>query len=274
MSPEPANEHSAPAPFTTNTVERWAWDLIVSRTLDAKLAPPSPPSVWAGGGAIRVAAPGRPGELLVAAKASKQRGLSSPHGRARAMHAFLHHELQAAELFAWALLAFPESDPALREGLVRIILDEVRHANLYAEEIRRLGFEVGAFAVRDWFWERVPRVQTMSSFLAVMGLGFEAGNLDHAARFEARFRDVGDTRAAAVQALVGRDEIAHVRFGATWFRAIHGELDFAAWERELPEPLSPMLMRGAVQNREARLAAGLDEAFLGALSAWLPAPGC
>lgn len=256
---------------SAGTVERWAWDYIVADRLDDKLAPPAPPTRFEEvSRPRRRIEPGRPAELRVEAKAHKQRGLASPHGRARAMHAFLHHELQAAELFAWALLAFPDAPLGLREGLLRILLDEVRHANLYAEEIRRLGFEVGAFPVRDFFWERVPRCATIESFLAVMGLGFEAGNLDHAARFADRFRDVGDARAAEVQRIVGADEIAHVRFGATWFRALHGALDFDSWSRALPPPLSPLLMRGEPICLSARRAAGLDEAFLSALSAWRP----
>ena len=58
---------------------------------------------------------------------------------------------------AWAVLAFPETPLEFREGLVRIALDEIRHMRIYAEQIARLGYRVGSFAVRDWFWERVPR---------------------------------------------------------------------------------------------------------------------
>ncbi len=253
------------------TIERWAFAYVVADTLDAKLAPPGPPSVFARGArSFREVRPGRPAEFSLEAKAHKQRGLASPHGRARAMHAFMHHELQAAELFAWALLAYPDAPEALREGMVRILLDEVRHANLYVEEVRRLGYEVGAFPVRDFFWERIPDCARIDSFLAVMGLGFEAGNLDHAARFAAIFRDVGDARAAEVQRIVGQDEIAHVRFGARWFRALRGELDFDVWAASLPAPLSPLLMRGQPLCLEARRAAGLDDTFLERLAAWRP----
>lgn len=252
------------------TLERWAEDYILATTLDAKLAPPAPPRVAAAASALRITKPGRPDALTVQAKAGKQRGYASPHGRARAMHAFFHHELQAAELFAFALLAYPEAPQALREGLVRILLDEVRHANVYAEQVSRLGFEIGAFGVRDWFWERVPACPTITAFLATMGLGFEAGNLDHASRYERIFRDVGDPISADVQRLVGRDEVMHVRFGAEWFRTLEGALTFEAWREALPPPLSPMVMRGATLDREARTRAGLDEAFLGALAAWLP----
>ena len=142
------------------TVERWAWDFIVTTSLEVKLAPPSPPARWeAQPHAARLDAPGRPAELCLVAKAPKTRGLSTPTGRARALHTFLHHELQAAELMAWALLAFPDTPREFRAGLVRIALDEVRHMSLYARQIERLGYRVGSFPVRDWFWERIPCVR-------------------------------------------------------------------------------------------------------------------
>ena len=57
---------------------------------------------------------------------------------------------------AWAVLAYPQAPRAFRSGLVRIALDEIRHMHLYAAEVSRLGHRIGDFAVRDWFWERVP----------------------------------------------------------------------------------------------------------------------
>jgi uncharacterized ferritin-like protein (DUF455 family) len=134
---------------------------------------------------------------------------------------------------------------------------------------------VGSFEVRDWFWQRAPSATSALSFVSLMGLGFEAGNLDHTQRFAHMFREAGDERGAALQELVGREEIAHVAFGAQWFRALSGALTFDAWIRELPAPLSPMLMRGRPLNLSARRQAQLDDAFLNALDAWQPAsPGC
>ena len=127
---------------------------------------------------------------------------------------------------AWALLAFPETPAEFRAGLVRIALDEVRHMRLYARQIERLGSRVGDFTVRDWFWERIRPCATPASFVAAMGLGFESANLEHTASFAARFREAGDEEGARVQELVGREEIAHVRFGARWFREFAGGLDF------------------------------------------------
>jgi uncharacterized ferritin-like protein (DUF455 family) len=258
------------------TVERWAWDYVLADSLDAKLSPPPVPEAWEPELALvrRLEAPGRPPELRVVSKAVKTRGLAAPSGRARALHTFFHHELQAAELMAWAVLAFPRTPREFRAGLVRIALDEIRHMHLYAKQIVRLGFGIGEFSVRDWFWDRVPHCADAASFVATMGLGVESANLEHTASFAARFRAVGDEEGARTQELIGREEIGHVRFGARWFEAFRSGLDFETWRLALPSPLSPMLMRGRPLHREARRSAGQPEQFLDELEAWQPdSPG-
>ena len=260
----------APEP---ETVERWAWDYVLATELDAKLAPARVPDRWEEDPpARRLATPGRPPGLRVVRKAIKTRGLASPSGRARALHTFLHHELQAAELMAWAVLAFPDAPRDFRAGLVRIALDEVRHMGMYAREIARLGHAIGDFAVRDWFWERIPTCADPAAFVAVMGLGLEGANLEHSAAYAARFREAGDDEGARVQELVGREEIAHVRFGAKWFAAFRCELAFDAWRDALPPPLTPLLMRGRPLQRDARLRAGFPARFLDELERWRPEP--
>lgn len=271
MRPEDISASGAPPAPEADTIERWAWDYVLTTSLDAKLAPPRAPRRWEERAPVRrLEAPGRPPALVVSTKADKTRGLHAPRGRARVLHTFLHHELQAAELMAWAILAFPDAPLEFREGLLRIALDEVRHMRLYAEQIRRLGYCVGDFPVRDWFWTRIPKCREPASFVAVMGLGLESANLEHTATFAARFRDVGDEEAAHVQEIVGLEEIAHVRFGVRWFERFTGGLDFHAWSRALPAPLSPMLMRGRSLRRDARRRAGQPERFLDELEAWQP----
>jgi uncharacterized ferritin-like protein (DUF455 family) len=257
------------------TVERWAWDYVLADSLNAKLSPPPVPEAWEERAPVRrLDTPGRPPELRLVSKAGKTRGLAAASGRARALHTFFHHELQAAELMAWAVLAFTETPREFRGGLLRIALDEVRHMHLYAEQIARLGSGIGEFAVRDWFWERVPRCADAVSFVATMGLGVESANLEHTASFAARFRAAGDEEGAGIQERIGREEIGHVLFGARWFEAFHSPLEFDTWRRALPPPLSPMLMRGKPLQREARRRAGQTERFLDELEAWQPdSPG-
>jgi uncharacterized ferritin-like protein (DUF455 family) len=261
-----------------DTLQRWAYDYVVSDVLAYKLAPdPSASAALADEAhpALRIAQPGRPPELRVSQqkiKAPRGGALRDPKKRAALLHTFWHHELQAAELMCWAVLAFPDTPTAFKRGLIGICRDEVRHMQLYVTAIQRLGFNVGDFPVRDWFWQRVPASASPSAFLAVMGLGFEAGNLDHTQRFAQQFRALGDESAACLQELVAREEVPHVAFAAHWFRRFEGELSFARWSRELPAPLSPMVMRGDPLDRDARGEAGMDEQFLDALTQWKPTP--
>ena len=255
-----------------DTVEAWALEYVATASLAHKLSPPPLPERWmAAPSCLRIAAPGRPPELHVRARREKMRGLGSAEGRARALATFLHHELQAAELMAWAILAFADAPPAFRRGLAHITQDEVRHMRMYRAHMQHLGFDVGEFPVRDWFWERVPTSRDARAFVAVMGLGLESANLEHATSFAAKFREAGDEEGAELQERVGEEEIGHVRFGAKWFATFAGTLSFDAWRQALPEPLSPMLMRGSPIRRDARRMAGQPDDFIDELEAWTPA---
>lgn len=259
------------------TVETWIEDWMTGDDLSLRLHPNAPPTGWATDPESRDLRPTRPSGLEVVDRTPRSLRpslLKSALGRSRVLHTFCHHELQAAELFGWAILRFVDAPHELRAGLLRLLLDELRHARLYAAELERNGSHFGAFPVRDWFWQRVPECRSPLSFMAFVGLGLEAGNLEHASRYAAAFRAVGDESGARVQDRVAREEEAHVAFAAHWFRRLTGGLDFEVWRAQLPAPLSPMLMKGDPLARTARLRAGFDARFLDALEAWpCPAPG-
>ncbi len=255
-----------------SSIEAWAAEYVESQVLATKLGPPPRPRDFAKDARPqRIERPGRPPELLprqARQKSPRPGALVHPKKRAQILHTFFHHELQAAELAAWAVVAFPETPRAFRRGLLKIMEDEVRHANLYAEHLAALGFPVGSFPVNDWFWSRVAAAETPAHFVATMGLGFEGGNLDHSARFEALFLRAGDETAAALQAIVGKEEVTHVAFAVRWFERLTGELDFDRWKAHLPPPLTPMMMRGAELDRSRRGRSGMTPAFLERLGAW------
>jgi uncharacterized ferritin-like protein (DUF455 family) len=252
------------------TLESWAEGYVLSSSLAYKLAPPPVPERSSPGPAMRIAAPGRPPELKVtsrAKKAPKGGALVRPLKRAELFHTFLHHELQAAELMCWAIVAFPDTPEPFRRGLARIAMDEVRHMQRYAEHIARLGASVGTFEVRDWFWERVPRVESAAAFVALVGVGLEGGNLDHSERYAALLRAAGDEEGARIVDEVGTEEIAHVRFAVHWLERFDGPLEYGRWSELLPPPISPVLLRGDPMQRAAREKAGLTNAFMDRLAA-------
>lgn len=262
------------------SIERWCFDFIASRSIVEKLAPPQAPDArdearWESAPPVRrILAPGRPRELCVISRSPRRPGvggLARPEARAHLLHTFLHHELQAAELFAWAVLAFPETPGAFRTGLMRLCAEELAHLALYRAELARLGFAPGAFPVRDWFWERVSGCVDPLSFVALQGLGLEGANLEHSARFAALFRAAGDESTARVLEHVEQDEIGHVAFAVHWFERFSGSrLDYERWRAALPSPLTPALLQGRPLNRASRSRAGLDDTFLARLESEPP----
>jgi uncharacterized ferritin-like protein (DUF455 family) len=253
-------------------VETWCRALIEAETLEGKLSPSPRPSVWSGERRPPPEAPGRPPSLRSLErppKTPKPGALVHADKRAQLLHTFFHHELQAAELMAWAVLAFPDTPLSFRRGLLRIADDELRHAREYAAHLDALGYPVGAFGVRDWFWERVPSCPTPLAFVSLFGLGFEGANLDHTARFAKAFRAAGDEAGAALQERIGAEEIPHVRFARRWYERFVGQpVAFDAWRGLLPAPLTPLVLRGKPLCRPARREAGLDDAFLDALEGY------
>jgi len=260
-------------PGEPRTIDAWARAYVESTSLAYKCAPPPPPDAFDAGATAVDLRPGRPVELVVSTEKPRSvtlGALRDAKARARLIHKFWHHELQAAELMAWGVLRFIDTPEEFRRGLVRIMRDEIRHMDLYAQHLERLGYQVGDFPVRDWFWERVASTQSPVSFVALLGMGLEGANLEHTARFAGWFRCVGDELGALAQEQIGREEVAHVRFATRWFRAWTGGVDFETWCQELPPPLTPVLLRGKTLRRDLREKAEMPADFLDRLAAWRP----
>jgi len=261
---------SAPLP---GTVERWAFDFVCATTMAVKLTPPPPPSEWAPPTAAILVTAGRPPELTAREGKKKTPKVQHVARRAEVLHTFLHHELQAAELMAWAILAFPDTPPAFRRGLLKLCRDELRHLQMYQSHLETLGYPFGSFPINDWFWKRVPAENpTAAHFLARLGIAFEGANLDHGARYTLAFAAAGDTRAAEIQAQIVEEEIPHTAFAIHWFEKLTGDGSFDHWRTFLPSPISPAMARGLPMNTEARLRAGYAPEFLDALAGWDPGP--
>lgn len=261
------------------TVERWCFDFVLGECATAKLGAqvPDPNVAWESDPPERrIPRPGRPPAWRIVTRsppAPRPGALVQEGARAELLHRFVHHELQAAELFAWGALAFSATPHEFRAGLLRLCGEELAHLRLYLDHLRAHGAEFGAYPIRDWFWERVPSCLDAASFVALQGIGLEGANLEHAARHAAQFRAAGDEQGAGILARVEHDEIAHVAFAKTWFeRFTAAPLTYEAWRAKLPPPLTPSVLQGRPINARARRRAGLDEAFLAALAA-APATG-
>jgi uncharacterized ferritin-like protein (DUF455 family) len=247
-------------------IRDFARTVLLTEDLDVKLAPPrgeltdedpGPP--------FRADGPGRPPHLHFAlVDVPSVEGMHDPAQRRRILHALANHELQAAELFAWALLAFPEAPADFRRGLLRILDDEQRHTRMYIARVEEAGARFGDFPVNGYFWGKVAAITSPLRFLCAMSLTFENANLDHTLEYAAAARRAGDTKTVAVIERVHLDEIEHVRFGWTWLQ-VFKRRDESAWDAfraNLTWPLHPAKARGRTFHREEREAAGLDAEFI------------
>jgi hypothetical protein len=164
--------------------------VVLATTLEKKLAPP-PPDLPDDdpGPPLRVEAPGRPAHLRIVASSDARvpsiEGMADPPQRVRILHAFANHEFQAVELFAWALLAFPEAPQDFRAGLRRILAEEQRHVRLYLDRLAAHGAAFGDHPVSGYFWGKTPALTSPLRFVCAMSLTFEAANLDHADAYRA-----------------------------------------------------------------------------------------
>ena len=221
------------------------------------------------GDAVRVTQPARPANLLFAARKTapampKAESLKDPKKRAIAHHVMANHELQALEVMAMVLLAFPDAPADFRMGMAHVMSDEQRHTRMHVQRCEELGICFGDYPVNGWIWKKAMDFSTTLEYVAGLPLVFEGANLDHTAEFEQYFRDAGDRRSAAMMRAIHKDEIRHVEFGLTWMRRLKppGVSDWDAWTGALHWPIRPSKARGDLFQREARLQAGLSPEFI------------
>ena len=244
--------------------------VLLSDTLEAKLERPRGALTdTEPGQPLRVEAPARPPELPFAPRRTapsmpRPGALRNAAKRAIAHHIMANHELQAAEVMASVLCAFPEAPAEFRRGLAAIMQDEQRHTRMHVERAAALGLRFGALPVNDYIWKKALAIRGLLDYLAGIPLTFEGANLDHTLEFEQHFLSAGDERSAAVMRTIHRDEIEHVRFGMHWLRQLKPAAagDWETYCAHLKWPLRPAKARGDVFHREPRLAAGLSDEFV------------
>jgi uncharacterized ferritin-like protein (DUF455 family) len=257
----------------TTHARDYARAVVEATTLAGKLVPPPSDLALDDDGAPEwIAAPGRPRELAIArgrdVVVPPLAGMRDPSQRARIVHALANHELQAIELFAWALLAFPSAPRGFRAGLIAILADEQRHLGLYRDRLVAHRTDFGELPVTGHFWGKLDQFATPLGFVCAMGLTFENANLDFAGEYAAAAASAGDRETAEALAVVHADEIGHVRFGWTWLRKLAGDRDpWTAYTETLIFPLGPHRARGKTFDADARRRAGLSDDFIARLEA-------
>jgi uncharacterized ferritin-like protein (DUF455 family) len=224
--------------------------------------------------ARRLTVPGRPANLGFAARRTapampRPGALRDSKKRAIAHHILANHELQALEVMAFVLLAFPEAPAEFRRGLVGIMADEQRHTRLHIERAAELGLRFGELPVNSYIWAKSQQFESLLDYLAGLPLTFEGCNLDHTLELEESFQRADDERSAAIVRAIHRDEIGHVRFGIEWLRRLKPaeQSDWDAYVAHLHWPLRAEKAIGEVFHRDPRLRAGLTPEFIEHLAA-------
>ncbi len=248
--------------------------------LDAKLAPPrradgSPLVDDPPGPAVLVERPARAPGLRMrggGARLPRPGQLADPEQRARCLARFAHHELMAVELFAWALLRWPDLPRPLRRAWLATLADEQRHCRLYLERLEAIGGRFDGDDHSDYFWRQAPAIAASEAgpraFLAAMGLTLEQANLDFTLTYRDAFAEVGDAETAAVCQLVHDEEVAHVALAARWLERLSAEDSGPAvdeverYRASVPFPLGAARAKGRRFDVASRRRAGLGEALI------------
>jgi len=258
------------------TVREFARRVLESGKLELKLAPPVGPAGEAlcddaPGPPLYFERPARDPEIEMHAGVGplpRPGELTSRAARARCLARFANHELMAVELFAWALLRWPELPGGLRRGFVAVLAEEQTHCRLYLERLRAMGSALSEHRLSDYFWKHAPAIAASPhgprAFLCAMGLTLEQANLDFTLIYRDGFRNAGDEASAAICQRIHEDEIGHVRMAARWLRALapgtRSEVD--AYRDAVPYPLAAARAKGRRFDEAARRRAGLGEEFI------------
>jgi uncharacterized ferritin-like protein (DUF455 family) len=244
--------------------------VLLSPAIDDKLSPPGEALTDADpGSAERFPLPARAPKLVFCGRRQSPPKphpdtLADPRRRAAAHHIMANHELQALEVMAFVLRAFPDAPAEFRAGMVRIMADEQRHTRLHLNRMAELGMTFGDLPVNGYFWNKAQEFESLLDYVAGLPLTFEGRNLDHTLEFEEWFLAAGDEKSAGVMRAIHRDEIEHVAFGIHWFRLLKSpdQSEWDAYAAALKWPLRPEKSRGKSFHREPRLAAGMSPEFV------------
>jgi uncharacterized ferritin-like protein (DUF455 family) len=263
------------------SIREFCLGVLTRGDLASKLAAPlradgSPLRDDVTGPAVDVAAPVRDPSLALGAGGDplpRPGALGDPAARVRCLARFAHHELMAVELFAWALLRWPDLAGELRRDFLAVLAEEQQHCELYLGRLRALGAGLGDPPHSDYFWKHAPAIAASPhgprAFLCAMGLTLEQANLDFTLLYRDAFAAAGDGESAAICQRVHDDEIGHVKLAAVWLARLSdpAATEWERFEAAVPFPLSAARAKGRRFDAASRRRAGLGEEFIEAVRA-------
>lgn len=215
--------------------------------------------------------PGRPDrpELLPPARMPRRGKAGSERGRIALWHALAHIEFVAIDLALDMAGRFgAQLGPQFVSDFLRVAADEAMHFALIDRHLRTQGSHYGALPAHEGLWSAAHDTRhDVGARLAVVPMVLEARGLDITPAMIERVRSAGDERGARILERILDDEIAHVRFGSTHFKAVCkqlGEAPSAYWKTLVSRHFHGVLKPPF--NDSARLAAGLSRDMYAALA--------
>lgn len=247
-------------------ISEYAKHLLMSETILDKLTPPSKNWEEENISSIRIERPGRAKSISFSDKKVKiprPEHLNLPTNRGLTLHHFANHELMAIELFAWALLAFPEIPKSTKLGFLKTIEEEQTHLKLYIERMNDFGIQFGDIPLNYIFWKQLNQFVSIESFSAVMSITFEGANLDYSQIYAKLFQTFGDKLTADIMLTIFEDEIKHVKRGLQILRKQQPEdVSFWSYYNSLMQfPFTPRRAKAYFYLPKTRELAGFDPHF-------------
>ncbi|MBN8525130.1 MAG: DUF455 family protein [Planctomycetes bacterium] len=233
----------------------------------AALAPPADGSVW--DMPALPERPGRPAGVVEGEASRRRRGICTPGGLRRFLHAIWHIEYEAVDLACVLALRGSGMPAAFHADCLRVAREEVAHAGMVARWLRDAGYPPGSEPVHHRLWEAARACTDLGEQLVVVPRFLEARGLDVNAGLLPTLRDAS---AHAVLARIYRDEIGHVATGTRWHRTWCAERGLDA-EEHFAQVVRARFAGEAGPwqlDRDGRMQAGFSEAELAVLSATPP----
>jgi uncharacterized ferritin-like protein (DUF455 family) len=242
--------------------------ILQSGSLEDKLIPPPVDLNWdIAYNPTEISEPNRNSRITFSSKREKiprPDELHIPMKRAKTLHHFANHELMAIELYAWAILKFPDIDLKIKKAMLKTIEEEQTHFQLYTNRMKYLGLEFGELPLNRIFWNWSPKMNTFEKFTAIMTLSFEGANLDFSLIYKSLFDTVGDFETRDIMEKVFQDEIKHVKRGLIPFQKSNPpKKDF--WEyylSQLEYPFTPRRAKAYHYIPDARKKVGFPVDFI------------
>ena len=201
---------------------------------------------------------------LVTPQNVAQRGVKTPEGRARLLHAIVHIEFTAINLALDHAARFRGMPKQYYADWIGVAAEEAYHFRILRERLQALGHDYGDFPAHGGLWDMAERTtHDVLSRMALVPRLLEARGLDATPPIQKKLIQSGDHETARLLDIILHDEIGHVGLGDTWFRQLchdqqlEPESTFRRLLKEFgaPRPQAPM-------NETARLQAGFTKGEL------------